>query len=96
MSRQRDYSKKYTCRLWVNAARFLDEQLAKLPPDGRGRPQTGRYLSELLLAEQKRKKPKAEPESKEEAAKRKLREDMERMEREDLVRDLERKWEDVE
>jgi hypothetical protein len=57
MSREREYSKRISCRLWKNAGKFLDDELAKRPKDKRDRREPGRYLSELLLAEQKRRYP---------------------------------------
>jgi hypothetical protein len=101
MGRIRKGHKLISFHILPEAEKFLNEVLAKI-----GRNKMGEYLSELLVKERDRnypKKPKAkpepllkQPESKEAAARRKLREEMERMEREGRVRDLEREWEDEE
>jgi hypothetical protein len=101
MGRIRKDNPKIFCHLKPEAEKFLRKELAKI-----GRNKMGEYLSVLLLAERDRKYPKKpktkpellpkQPESKEEAARRKLREEMEKMEREGRVQDLERNWEDEE
>jgi hypothetical protein len=101
MGRIRKGHKLLSFHILPEAEKFLNEVLAKI-----GRNKMGNYLTELLLAERDRKfptKPKTkpeplqkQPESKEEAARRKLQEEMEKMEREGRVQDLERKWEDEE
>jgi hypothetical protein len=94
MGRVRKDNPKIFCHLKPEAEKFLSNELAKI-----GRNKMGEYLSELLLAERNRKYPKKpktkpepvlkQPESKEEV----FRKQLERMAREDRVRDLEREYE---